>query len=173
MIGPVLAIVAVIVIAPLVAYAVSYNRLVNDRNEVSDAWAVIDAELQRRHHLIPPLVESVRSTAAHERRLLVQLTEAQAAAAHADSPATRSARETTVDQVIRAVVALREQYPSLNSQANFLALQHELTLTEDRVAAARRFYNTRVANFNRRIDAFPSNIVARRHGFTKADFYDS
>jgi LemA protein len=173
MIGPILAIVAVVVIAPLVAYAVSYNRLVNDRGGVADAWAVIDAELQRRHHLIPPLVESVRAVAAHERRLLAQLTEAQAAATRADSPATRSNREIAVDQAIRAVVALREQNPSLNSQANFLVLQHELTLTEDRVAAARRFYNTRVANLNRRVDAFPSNIVARRHRFAQAEFYGS
>ncbi len=170
MIGPVLALVALIVIAPLVAYMVSYNRLVNDRGEVVDSWAVINVELQRRHQLIPPLIESVRAAAAHERLVLVQLADAEIAATNT-SPATRSTQEMTVDQAIRAVVGLREQYPSLNSQENFLALQHELTLTEDRVAAARRFYNTRVANLNRRIDAFPSNAVARRHGFTKAEFY--
>ena len=173
MIGPVLAIVAIVVIAPLAAYAVSYNRVINDRGEVADAWAVIDIELQRRHQLIPPLVESVRAAAAHEQRLLVRLAEAHAATAQTDSPTTRLACESQVDQAILAVVALRERYPSLNSQANFLALHDELTLTEDRVAAARRFYNTRVANLNRRVDAFPSNVVARRHSVTKAEFYGS
>ncbi len=171
MIEPYLALAAVVVIAPFVVYAVSYNRLINDRGEVADSWAVIDVELQRRHQLLPALVESVRNAAAHERRLIVHLTEAQAATKRVSSPATRLSQEMAVDQAIRDVVALREGNPSLDSHANFLALQHELTLTDDRVAAARRFYNTRVANLNRRVDAFPSNIVARRHGFTTAEFY--
>ncbi len=166
--------VAGVIVVVLVAYAVSYNRVVRARYEVADSWAAVDTELARRHDLIPPLVESVRAAAIHERALLVHLAEMQAAATAATHPSERNAIEHAVDQVIGDVVALlRERYPVLNSQASFLALQRELSLTEDRVAAARRYYNTRVAHLNRRVEAFPSNTIARHHRIAKAEFFGS
>lgn len=157
----------------LLAWSVSYNRLVRDRQAVFDAWAVVDTELQRRHDLIPSLVESVRAAATHERELLDHLiaTERRAAAA-AHTAAARTDPEQRLAAAARAVVALRERYPALNTQQNFLTLQRELSLTEDRIGAARRFHNIRVAEYNRRTEAFPSRVVAARHGFDRAAHFD-
>ena len=168
-----LVLLAIVVAAIGTAYLVSYNRLVVDRQSVRDSWAVTEAELQRRHDLVPSLVTSVRGAAAHERELLDDLIRKERAAADVGPDAAeRSDPEQQLAAAARAVVALRERYPALNSQQNFLTLQKELALTEDRIGAARRFYNIRVAEFNRRTEAFPSNIVARRHGFERAAFFD-
>lgn len=157
-----------------IAYAVSYNRLVGHRQEVADSWATIDVELQRRHTLVPQLVASVQAAAAHETALLAELSRRNAEAAAAPStPAGASAWEPPLASAVAQVLALRERYPALNSQQNFLALQHELSITEDRIAAARRYYNTRVQKLNTAVDAFPSAIVARRHGIGRAEFFDA
>lgn len=154
------------------AYSVSYNRLVRDRQSVADAWAVVDSELQRRHELIPPLVEAVRGAAAHERTLLDDLVaKGRNAARTAGSAADRSSPEQELAAAAAAVVALRERYPALNTQQNFLTLQRELAMTEDRISAARRYHNIRVAEYNRRTEAFPSQVVAARHGFTRGDYF--
>jgi LemA protein len=158
---------------PALAYAVSYNRLISERQEVDEAWAVIGTELQRRHGLVPTLIETVRATAAHEHDVLVELArhnDAAAAASHTPSDATKW--EPPLARAVAQVLALRERYPALDSQQNFLRVQHELSITEDRIAAARRFYNTRVAQLNTRVEAFPSAVVARRHGVGPADYYD-
>jgi LemA protein len=155
------------------AYLVSFNRLVARRQEVADSWATIDVELQRRHLLVPQLVAAVQSAAAHEHSLLAELlrrNEAAAVAAH--TPAAATTWEPPLAAALQQVLALRERYPALNSQQNFLGLQHELSITEDRIAAARRFYNTRVQHLNTAIDAFPSNLVANRHHIAKAEFFD-
>ncbi len=155
-----------------VAYLLSYNRLVADRQAVDDSWGTIDTELERRHALIPSLVESVRGAAAHERQLLDDVIAKERAAAHADHNAdARSAPEQELAAAARAVVALRERYPALDTQQNFLTLQKELATTEDRIGAARRFHNIKVAEFNRRTEAFPSNVVAGRHGFVRAAYF--
>lgn len=155
------------------AYLVSYNRLVADRQEIADSWAVVDTELQRRHGLIPALVDSVRAAAAHERELLDGLIAAERAAASVErTPEARSGPESALAAAARAVVALRERYPALNTRQNFLTLQRELTTTEDRIGAARRYHNMQVAEFNRRTEAFPSNVVAARHGFERAAYFD-
>jgi LemA protein len=155
------------------AYLVSYNRLVARRQDVADSWATIDVELQRRHVLVPQLVASVRSAATHEQELLAELgrrnTEA-AAAPH--TPAAATTWEPPLAAALHEVIALRERYPALNSQQNFLRLQHELAITEDRIAASRRFYNTRVQRLNTAIGAFPSNLVASRHHIVTAEFFD-
>lgn len=156
-----------------VAYWTSYNRLVNGRNKVATSWATVDAELQRRHDLIPGLVEAVKAYAAHERDLLVRAAEANAKAIAAEhTPAAASQVEPAVASAAAELVALPERYPQLNSQQNFLELQRQLTITEDRIAAARRYYNTVVRNYNTRCQAFPSAIIARRSGFTLAEFFD-
>ena len=169
-----LVVLAVLVAAVVgLAYLVSFNRLVARRQEVADSWATIDVELQRRHVLVPQLVAAVQSAAAHEQSLLVELSRRNDdAAAAAHTPAAATTWEPPLAAALQQVLALRERYPALNSQQNFLGLQHELAITEDRIAAARRFYNTRVQKLNTAIDAFPSNIVADRHHVVKADFFD-
>lgn len=169
----VLIIVGVAIGVLLIAGLLSYNRLVADQQAVSDSWATIDTELQRRHALIPPLVESVRGAAAHERQLLEDLVAKERSAAGAARTAdARSEPEHQLAAAARAVIALRERYPALDTQQNFLTLQKELALTEDRIGAARRFYNIKVAELNRRTEAFPSNLVAAQTGFDRAAYFD-
>ena len=169
-------IVAIVVVAILLVPAswwVSHTRLVGARNDVAGSWPDVDGELQRRHLLIPRLVETVRAAADHERTLLTELASRNdAALAAPHTPTAASELEPPLADAVARVVGLRERYPQLNSQQNFLKLQEQLSLTEDRIAAARRFYNTRVEHLNRRVEAFPSAIVARRHGFAKAEFFD-
>jgi LemA protein len=161
-----------ILVAVAFGWAISYNRLVAKRQEVADAWATIDVELQRRHALVPRLVESVEAAAAHEQSLLAELARRNVAAAAApDTPVAASTWEPPLTATVAQVLALRERYPALDSQQDFLALQRELATTEDRIAAARRFYNTRVTRLNTAVDAFPSSVVAHRHGFAHADLF--
>lgn len=155
-----------------IGYVVSYNGLVQTRQSVADAWAVVDIELQRRHDLIPELVRSVHAAAVHERHVLEELiARERAAAAAAHTAADRSGPEAQLAVAARAVMALREMYPQLNSHANFLRLQHDLTITEDRISAARRFHNLKVAELNRRTEAFPSNLVSGVHGIERGDYF--
>lgn len=174
------ALVALVVVVAIaagvvaVAYAVSFNRLVVKRQEVTTSWATIDVELQRRHVLVPQLVAAVQAAAVHEQHLLAELSQRNTAAAAAPhTPAAASAWEPPLVAAVAQVLALRERYPALDSQQNFLRLQHELATTEDRIAAARRFYNTRVQRLNTAVEAFPSSVVARRHAFTRAEFFDA
>ena len=170
----VVSIVAASVVVVALAYLVSYNRLVTARQQTIDSWAAIDVELDRRHTLIPGLVDAVMATAEHERTLLQQLVDAdERAAASEHTPADRSAPEAELARAASAVIALRERYPGLASQKNFLRLQGELAITEDRIGAARRFHNTRVAELNRRVEAFPSNMVAARHGIGHGVFFQN
>jgi LemA protein len=153
---------------------ISHTRLVAARNDVEGGWADIDAELQRRHELIPRLVTTVQATATHEQELLVELVRRNdLAIAAPHTPGAANQLEPPLTEAMSQVLALRERYPQLNSQHNFLELQRQLALTEDRIAATRRYYNTRVEQLNRRVEAFPSGIVADRHGFAKAEFFDA
>lgn len=168
-----LAVLAALVVALPGAWWVSHTRLVGARTDVEGAWADIDAELQRRHELVPQLVTAVSAAAEHERELLVELGRRNdAAIAAPPTPDAVSTWEPPVAEAIAQVLALRERYPALNSQQNFLTLQRQLATVEDRIAASRRFYNTRVAELNRRIEAFPSSIVARRHGVGPAAYVE-
>lgn len=170
-------VIAIVVVAILLvpgAWWVSHTRLVAARSDVEAAWADVDAELDRRHHLVPRLVEAVGAAAVHERELLSELArrnDAAVAAPHTVEAASEF--EPPLAAAVASVMALRERYPELDAQRNFLELQRQLALVEDRVAAARRFYNTRVERLNRRVEALPSAIVARRHGFARADFFDA
>lgn len=170
------ALVAVLVLVGVMGlfYVASYNSLVSDRQHVADAWAVVDVELDRRHSLIPGLVAAVRGSAAHERSLLEQLVAADRRAQDTlHTAADRSTPEADLAVAARAVIALREQYPALDTQRNFLQLQKELATTEDRIGAARRFHNIKVAEYNRRMEAVPGNLVARRHNFAPAAYFDA
>ncbi len=169
----VVAVLVVLVALVPGAWWVSHTRLVAARNDVENSWADVDSELQRRHALIPQLVESVRAAAVHELDLLTELADRNRDATC--TPLTARAAndlEPPLVDATRRVIALRERYPKLNSEHNFLELQRQLATTEDRIAAARRFYNTRVEHLNRRVEAFPSAVVARRHGFDRAEFFD-
>ncbi|MCD4525918.1 LemA family protein [Nocardioides sp. cx-173] len=158
----------------LLSVVVMYNRFVRQRTLVDESWGGIDVELTRRHDLIPNLVETVRGYAAHEQALLQQLVVArEAATAHSrDQPAQRESYEDTLGGAIASVLVRAEAYPDLKAHNGFLQLQRELTHTEDRIAAARRFYNGNVRAYNTRIRTFPSNLVAGMFGFTARDFFE-
>jgi LemA protein len=153
---------------------VMYNRFVRQRTLVDESWGGIDVELTRRHELIPNLVETVRGYAAHEQAVLAELVAArEAATAHSqDNPTQRQAYEDTLGGALSQVLVRAEAYPDLKANQNFLHLQHELTNTEDRIAASRRFYNGNVRAYNTRVRTFPSNLVAAMFGFDAREFFE-
>jgi LemA protein len=157
----------------LIAGIFSYNRFVSQKNLIRDAWANIDTELRRRYDLIPNLVETVRGYAGHEREVLENVTRARAAAVSATgSPAEQAAAEGPLVAALRQLFAVAENYPTLRASDNFLALQSELSNTEDRIQTSRRFYNGNVRNYNRRVQSFPSNMTARWFKFTEEEFFE-
>ena len=165
----VLGLVALVVIFGIV----SYNRFISQRQLIKDSWANIDTELRRRYDLIPNLVETVRGYAAHERQVFENVTRARAAAAAATgSPAEQAAAEGPFVAALRQLFAVVENYPDLKANQNFLALQAELTNTEDRLQTSRRFYNANVRDYNARVQQFPSMIVAQMFGFQEEEFFE-
>ena len=151
----------------------SYNRFVSQRNLIKDAWANIDTELRRRYDLIPNLVSTVQGYAAHEKQVFEDVTKARAmATAATGSPAEQAAAEGPLVAALRQLFAVAENYPDLKANQNFLALQAELSNTEDRLQTARRFYNSNVRDYNRRVQSFPSNVIARSFGFTEEQFFE-
>jgi len=168
--------IAVLVVAALALIA-SYNRFVRQRNLVQESWRQIDVELNRRHDLIPNLVETVKGYATQERTVLQAVTEARTAAVTASrSPASgvaaQAEAENTLGRALNGLFAVAENYPDLKSSQNFLALQQQLAETEDRIAAGRRFYNSNVRALNTRVEAFPSSVIASMFNFTKADYFE-
>ena len=165
-------IVALVVIVLIWAVA-QYNGLVRLRNLVQEAWRQIDVELNRRHDLIPNLVESVKGYAAHERGVFDEVARARAAAAAPGSgPAEQAAQENQLTQALGRLFAVAEAYPVLRASENFQQLQAELTNTEDRIAAGRRFYNANVRTLNTKVESFPSNIVASTFNFKQAEYFE-
>ena len=165
--------IAVVVVLLLVAGVVSYNRFVSQRNLIRDAWANIDTELRRRYDLIPNLVETVRGYASHEREVFENVTRARSAATSATgSPADQAAAEGPLISALRQLFAVVENYPDLKANVNFLSLQTELATTEDRLQTARRFYNANVREYNERVQAFPSNVVASMFSFEEEQFFE-
>jgi LemA protein len=158
----------------LLCLVVMYNRFVRQRTLVDESWGGIDVELTRRHELIPNLVKTVQGYAAHEQAVLENLTRArEAATAHkSDDPGQRQGFEETVGRALTEVLARVEAYPDLKASQNFLDLHDELTNTEDRIAAARRFYNGNVRAYNTRVATFPSNLVAATFGFRSREFFE-
>jgi LemA protein len=166
-------IVVGIIVLILLWGVVSYNRFVQQRNLIRNAWANIDTELRRRYDLIPNLVETVKGYAAHEREVFEEVARTRSAAAAATgSPQEQAAAEGPFVAALRQLFAVAENYPQLKANQNFLALQQELANTEDRIQAARRFYNNNVQTFNARIKQFPSMIIASMGGFTEEQFFE-
>ncbi len=155
------------VLAVLVLYAgTMYNALVTKRNRVRNAWGQIDVQLKRRHDLIPNLVNSVKGYMQHERTVLEDVTRArqQAIAAGGDVTA-RAAAENALTQAMRSLFAVVEAYPDLKASQNMLALQEELSATENKVAFARQYYNDSVLQYNTAREVFPTNLFANSYGF--------
>ena len=167
--------IALVVIVVVVLWAVvAYNGLVKLRNLVQEAWHQIDTELQRRHDLIPNLVETVKGYAAHERETFEAVTAARAAAmTTGSSPAEQAQQENVLTQALGRLFAVAEAYPELKANVNFLQLQTELTNTEDRVAAGRRFYNANVRELNTKIETVPTSIIASIFKFLKAEYFET
>ena len=152
---------------------VSYNRFVSQKQLIKDAWANIDTELRRRYDLIPNLVETVRGYATHEREVFENVTRARAAATAATgSPGEQAAAEGPLVAALRQLFAVVENYPDLKANQNFLALQAELSNTEDRLQTARRFYNANVRQYNERVQQFPSTVMAKMFNFEQEEFFE-
>lgn len=150
----------------------AYNNFITLRNRVKEAWSDIEVQLKRRYDLIPNLVETVKGYAAHERELFEKVTQARTAAMGAHSVKEHAQAENVLSATLKTLFAVSESYPQLRASENFLELQRELRDTEDKIQAARRFYNANVMALNTSVDSFPSNLVARLFKFGKEDFFD-
>ena len=151
---------------------VAYNGLVRLRNEVNNAWSQIDVQLKRRHDLIPNLVETAKGYMKHEHETLTKITEARNLARNASSVADASRAESQLSSALGQFFVVVENYPDLKANQNFLALQEELTSTENKIGFARQYYNDTVMRYNTAIQTIPRNIVAGIGGFTKRDFFE-
>ena len=151
----------------------AYNSLVSLRNRTQEAWADIEVQLKRRYDLIPNLVNSVKGYATHESSAFENVTKARSMAMGAQGPTQKHAEaENMLTGALKSVFALAEAYPDLKANQNFLALQSELSDTENKIQAARRFYNANVRDINISIESFPSNIIAKMFKFTKMELFD-
>jgi LemA protein len=164
-------IVAIVLIAILI-FVVQYNGLVRLRNRIDNAWSQIDVQLQRRHDLIPNLVETVKGYAAHERETLERVVQARNQAVSAQGPAAQGQAENVLTGALRQLFAVAEAYPDLKANQNFLNLQEELTSSEDRVAYARQFYNDTVLKYNNKIQTIPSNVIAGMFNFQEREYFE-
>jgi LemA protein len=171
--GPLIVIVVVVVVV-LLGVWLTYNGFVKKRNRTQEAWAQIDVELKRRHDLIPNLVSTVQGYASHERETFEAVTNARAAAVGAGAtgdPNKIGPAENVLTQSLRTLFAVAENYPQLKAAENFLALQEQLTATEDKLAFARRYYNASVRDYNTALQSFPRNIIASTFGHFQAAEY--
>ena len=168
------AVIIIIVIVVLVALVLwlGFNGIVRRRNRVDNAWSQIDVQLKRRHDLIPNLIETVKGYAAHERGTFEAVTNARANAINAQGPAEQAQAENVLSGALKSLFAVAEAYPDLKASRNFLALQEELTSTEDKIAYARQFYNDSVLNYNNKIQTFPRNVIANSFNFQKREFFE-
>lgn len=168
-----LVVLLVIVVVLIAAPIAMYNRLVRLRLTVQESWADVDTELRRRYDLIPNLVDTVKGYMAHERQIMDAVTQArQAALTQSASPAQRAEQENELGRALKSLLAIAENYPNLRASENFTALQQELANTEDRIQAARRFYNANVRANNVAVHTFPSSIIASMGGFRDAEFFE-
>ncbi len=150
----------------------TFNSLVRGRNRVKEAWADIDVQLKRRYDLIPNLVEAVKGYMQHESGVLEAVTKARTAAMGASSVTEKGEADNMLTGALKSLFAVSENYPDLKANENFMELQRELTDTENKIQAARRFYNTNVRDFNTSIEQVPANIVAGMFGFNTRDFFE-
>jgi len=152
-----------------------YNGLIRLKNRVDEAWSDIDVQLKRRYDLIPNLVETVKGYAAHERETLEKVIKARndaMALQNSSNVNEKLQAENNLSSTLKSIFALSENYPDLKANQNFLELQRELADTENKIQAARRFYNSNVKDFNTKLQVFPTNIIAKQLGFTARNFFE-
>jgi len=169
---PALIVVAVIVVLLIIFVIGVYNALIRLRNQVDNSWSQIDVQLKRRHDLIPNLVETAKGYMKHERETFEAITNARSQAMGAKTVAEASKAEGTLGETLSRFMLVVENYPDLKANQNFLAVQEELTSTENKISFARQSYNDQVLFFNNKIQMFPSNIVANMFNFGKRDFFE-
>jgi LemA protein len=164
--------IVLIIVVVIVAFLISlFNSLVGLRNRVKNAWAQIDVQLKRRHDLIPNLVETVKGYMTHERETLESVTNARTRAMGAGTVGDKSKAEADLSGALGRLMVVVENYPTLKANENFLALQEELTSTENKIAFARQSYNDAVLFFNNKIQMFPSNLIATMFNFAASEFF--
>jgi LemA protein len=166
-------IIIIVVLLLFVVFVIGiYNSLIRLRNQVDNAWSQIDVQLKRRHDLIPNLVETAKGYMKHERETFEAVTNARSQAMGARSVSEASKAEGALGEALSKFMLVVENYPDLKANQNFLALQEELTGTENRIAFSRQSYNDQVLFFNNKIQMFPSNIIAGMFSFGKRDFFE-
>ena len=170
--GAFLIIIAVVVFVPVIWFVTQYNALVSLKNYIAESWSNVDTELKRRYDLIPNLVSTVKGYAAHERAVLERVTQLRNQCAANHGPVSEQARdEVQLVDAIKQLLVVVENYPQLKADQNFLQLQKELVNTEDRIQAARRFYNGNVRDYRNKCETFPSSIVAGMFNFQPQEFF--
>jgi LemA protein len=162
-----------VVVLVAIVFVFGYNRLVRLRNEVDTGWANIEVQLQRRADLIPNLVEAVRGYAAHERGVFDEVTRARAALQQAGTPGAAAEANDGLSAALGRLFAVAEAYPDLQASENFLQLQEDLTDTEDKISAARRYYNSTVMHFNTAVQSIPWLLIALPLGFRLREFFSA
>jgi LemA protein len=166
------ALILIIIAVIAVWFWTTYNGLVRLKNRTKEAWADIDVQLKRRYDLIPNLIETVKGYAAHEKGLFEKVAEARSKAMGAQAIGDKGQAENALSQTLKSLFAVAENYPDLKASTNFLELQRDLRDTEDKIQAARRFYNGNVRDLNIKIESFPTNLIAPVFGFQKAEFFE-
>lgn len=165
--------IAIGIIVLLVLFVVfKFNSFVSGRNRVEEAWADIETQLKRRYDLIPNLVSTVKGYATHESTAFEKVTEARASAMGAKTMSEHATGEKALGAALTGIFGIAEAYPELKANVNFMELQRELSDTENKIQAARRFYNANVRDFNTSLQTFPGNVFAKMFSFVKKEFFD-
>ena len=162
----------VVLVLIVIWFIATYNSLIRSRNQVDEAWSDIEVQLKRRYDLIPNLVNTVKGYATHEKGVFETVTEARSAAMGATNPQDKLAKENMLSGALKSLFAIAENYPDLKANQNFMSLQGDLTDTENKIQASRRFYNGTVRDFNTKLQVFPTNIFAGAFGFKAREFFD-
>lgn len=170
--GIVIGIVAFLLLLFAIWYISAYNKLINKRNVLEEAWATIDVYLKKRYDLIPNLVNTVKGYASHEKETFQKVTEARAMAMSATTPAEKVEADRAFTNVLRGFNRVTENYPQLKANTNFMDLQNQLRTIENELAQARKYYNATSRDFNTKIQSFPSNIVAKKMKLEKQPYFE-
>jgi LemA protein len=164
-------IILILIVLLILWLILIYNSLVRSKYRVDEAWSDINVQLKRRYDLIPNLVETVKAYAGHEREIFQKVTEARSRAMQATTLDEKGKAENALSSTLKSLFAVAENYPDLKASTNFLQLQSELSDTENKIQAARRFYNGNVRDFNTKLQIFPTNLFVRTLGFTAREFF--
>ena len=165
-------IIVIVIVIALLWVAFAYNSLVSLRNRAKEAWSDITVQTKRRYDLIPNLVKTVQGYAKHESKVFTEVTKARAEAIDAKGMGAKSKAENALTEALKSVFAVAENYPQLRASENFSKLQDDLTDSENRIEASRRYYNGSVRDLNTRIEVFPTNLIAQKLGFTQMELFD-